>query len=247
MNSVLPPGKRMKFFVYIVESPSPVDLYHRRGEGDLLVQAIGLNGIPCIARLAVNREAFIATLRIGLREAMQAIPDAIPILHISSHGFSDGIELCSGEILTWHELREELVPLNNALSGTLMVCMSTCEGYSGSRMAMVEDEPDHPYFAIIGNGGQPTWPETAVAFTTFYHLIANGRYMTDAVTAMGVASGNGNFFIETAESSKEIYLDYIRNVDSQHAIEQLKIDAEQNKTAGVLTKKLMSNTQVSND
>ena len=242
MNDILPPEKRMKFFVYIIESPSPVDLYHRRGEGDLLVQAIRLNRIPCIARLAVNLEAFVAALRIGLHEAMQATPDAIPILHISAHGFQDGIQLCSGDIVTWTQLREVLVPINKALSGSLMVCMSTCEGYAGSRMAMVHDEPDHPYFAIIGNCGQPTWPETAVAFTTLYHLIANGRYLTDAVIAMRTASGNDAFFITTAEESKQGYLEYIKNIDATQVMHQLEVDREQSQAGGDLTKMLLTNS-----
>lgn len=239
MNDVLPPEKRLKFFVYIIESPSPVDLYHRRGEGDLLVQAIKLNRIPCIARLAVNLEAFIAALRVGLHEAMQATPDAIPILHISAHGFHEGFQLCSGEIVTWAQLREVLVPINKALSGSLMVCMSTCEGYAGSRMAMVQDKEDHPYFAIVGNSRQPTWPETAVAFTTLYHLIANGRYLKDAVVAMCTASGNEDFFITTAEESKQGYLEYIKNIDATQVMHQLEEDRNQNPECGDLAKMLL--------
>lgn len=244
MTDILPPEQRLKFFVYIVESPSPVDLYHRRGEGDLLVQAIRLNRIPCIARLAVNLEAFIAALRIGLHEAMQATPDAIPILHISAHGFDNGIQLCSGEIVSWAQLRELLLQINNALSGVLIVCMSTCEGYSGSKMAMVtEAESRHPYFAIIGNCGKPTWPETAVAFTTLYHLIANGRYLTDAVDAMRIASGNQSFFITTAEQSKQGYLEYIKNLDTNQLLHQLEEEAEQDGSQGGLTKMLLSNSE----
>lgn len=240
MTEILPPEQRLKFFVYIIESPSPVDLYHRRGEGDLLVQAIRLNRIPCTARLAVSLEAFIAALRIGLHEAMQATPDAIPILHISAHGFDDGIQLCSGDIITWIQLREMLVPINKALSGSLMVCMSTCEGYTGSRMAMVEGETDHPYFAIIGNSRQPTWPETAVAFTTLYHLIANGRYLPDAVVAMRTASGNDDFFITTAEESKQGYLEYIKNIDATQVMHQLEGERENTDAGGDLTKKLLN-------
>ncbi len=241
MANILPQENRLRFFVYIIESPSPVDLYHRRGEGDLLVQAIRLNRIPCIARLAVNLEAFIAALRVGLHEAMEATPDAIPILHISAHGFDAGIQLCSGEIITWAQLREVLVPINKALSGSLMVCMSTCEGYAGSRMAMVQDEVEHPYFAIIGNSKQPTWPETAVAFTTLYHLIANGRYLTDAVGAMRNASGNDAFFITTAEESKQGYLEYIKNIDAIRVMQQLKEDRDHSQTGGELAKMLLSN------
>lgn len=236
-KTILPPEHRLRFFVYVIESPSAVDLYHHRSEGDLLRQAINLNQIPCTARLAVNYEAFVAAIRIGLYESMKENQGLIPILHISAHGFSDGIQLSSGEVVLWHQLRELLVPVNGALSGSLIVCMSTCEGYSGSRMAMVIDSEDHPYFAIIGNCGKPTWPETAVAFTTFYHLVANGRYLTDAVETMRLASGNNNFFITTAEESKQNYLDYTKSIDVsavRHDLEQQAQESEPGQLAKLM-------------
>ena len=35
----VPQEERLKFFVYVIESPSPVDLYHRRSEGEIIRQA----------------------------------------------------------------------------------------------------------------------------------------------------------------------------------------------------------------
>lgn len=226
MTDLVPAENRIKFFVYVVESPSAVDLYHRRGEGSVLQQAVQLNLIQCVHRLAINSQAFQASLQVGLTEAMAQAQGQIPILHISAHGFSDGIQLSSGEIIQWAELRELLLPINKALNGNLIVCMSTCEGYAGSRMAMVADSDDHPFLALIGNGSKPTWPETAVAFSTFYHLIANGRYVSDAVDAMGIASGNDSFYLTTAEESKQGYLDFIKTLDADTVREDLEQQVE---------------------
>lgn len=226
MAESLPVDKRLKFFVHVVESPSPVDLYHRRGEGEMLRQAISLNQIPCSLRVAVNLEAFTAAIRIGLHEAMETYPNALPILHISAHGFADGIQLSSGQILFWNQLRELLIPLNRALAGGLIVCMSTCEGYSGQRMAMVTGSDDHPFWAIVGNCDKPTWPETAVAFATLYHLVANGRNMVDAVSAMRVASGNDNFFFTTADESKQTFVEFIQKIDTEEVRENLEHQIE---------------------
>lgn len=237
MTDILPCDKRLKFFVYVIESPSPVDLYHRRSEGEMLRQAINLNQIACTLRLAVNLEAFTAAIRIGLHEAMEAFPNTIPILHISAHGFSEGIQLSSGEVVLWHQLRELLIPVNQALSGSLIVCMSTCEGYSGSRMAMVPESNDHPFWAIIGNCGKPTWPETAVAFATMYHLIANGRYIVDSVAAMRTASGNDNFFVTTAEESKQGYIEHIKSINTAEVVGALEQQAEE-ASSGELAKLL---------
>jgi hypothetical protein len=50
----LPPDQRIKFFVFVIESPSPVDLYHRRSEGDIIQQAASLNQIPCVVKTSIN-------------------------------------------------------------------------------------------------------------------------------------------------------------------------------------------------
>lgn len=153
------------FFVYIVESPSAPDLYHGRSEGALVANALGLDQIPCVSRTAINREAFEAALQIGLPEAMKQFAGRYPVLHLSAHGASEGIQLSSGDVIGWTELRELLVPINESLGGALLLCMSACKGYSACQMAMQhQDDAKHPYFAMIGNFGQPTWSDTAVSY-----------------------------------------------------------------------------------
>ena len=102
---------------------------------------------------------------------------------------------------------------------------------------MVLDDPDHPFFAIVGNSSKPTWPETAVAFATFYHLIANGHYVSDAVKAMCTASGNESFFLTTAEEAKQVFLDFIKTVNPQEATEELK-EEEKNEPPNEFAKRL---------
>lgn len=223
----LPPEERLKFFVFVVESPSPVDMYHRRSEGTIIQQAVNLNQIPCIVRTAVNYEAFEASLKIGLKEAMDAFPGLIPILHISAHGSTDGIQLSSGQVLEWHALKLLLQPVNIALSNSLLVCLSCCEGYAGIRMAMTKDNVDHPFYAIVANSSKPLWADTAVAYSSFYHLLAKGEYIKDAVNAMQVASGNDRFWVETAEGARQSYLDYIKNINTEQAQQKLEENASQ--------------------
>ena len=213
----LPVENRVKFFVFVIESPSASDLYHRRNEGDIVRQAVELNGIKCIVKTAISRIAFDACLKIGLSEAMETMPGYIPLLHISVHGDSNGIQLSDGYVMTWAELKEHLHPVNAALSGSLVVCMSSCEGYSAVRMAMHPDDNDLPYFALIGCEAKPTWGETAVAYTTFYHQLCLGEYIWRAVEIMRTASGNQHFFLEHAEQSRKAYLDYISTVNSVNA------------------------------
>jgi len=217
----LPPEERLKFFVFVVESPSPVDIYHRRSEGEIIQQAVSLNQIPCIVKTAINFQAFDASLKIGLKEAMDTYPSMIPILHVSAHGHQEGIELSSGELVNWNRLKELFRPLNEALKNNLLVCLSSCEGYSGVRMAMACEDEGYPYYAIVANGQKPLWSDTAVAYSTFYHLLAKGEYLTTAVSAMCTAAGNDNFFIRTAVDARAGYLEYIKNVNTEEVQQRL--------------------------
>jgi hypothetical protein len=205
----LPIEQRVRFFVFVIESPSAVDIYHRRSEGDLIRQAVELNSIPCTVKTAISLEAFDACLKVGLPQAMASLPGFIPLLHISAHGDREGIQLSSGHVLTWQSLRDHLRPVNEALGGGLVVCMSSCEGYNGVRMAMFPEDPALPYYALIGCGKSPTWSEAAVAFATLYHQLHRGEHISSAVAAMRVASGNDSFWLEHAENSRESYLEVL--------------------------------------
>ena len=220
-----PIEQRIKFFVFVIESPSAADLYHRRSEGDIIRQAVELNGISCMVKTAISVEAFDACLKVGLSEAMGAWPGYLPLLHVSAHGNRDGIQLSNGYIMPWEELKEHLRPINKALGGSLIVCMSSCEGYSGVRMAMNANDKDLPYYALVGCGSQPTWAETAVAYATFYHQLHRGEHINAAVSAMGTASGNEMFWVEHAENSRKSFIEYLNSTVSpataQASLEEL--------------------------
>jgi hypothetical protein len=211
-----------RFFVYVIESPSPVDLYHGRSEGDIIKQAACLNHIHCSVKTAVNSEAFEASIKLGLKQEMEIFKEQFPVLHISAHGYEEGIQLTSGEQLTWAQFRLLLHPVNQALNGNLIVCLSSCQGYSGTRMAMHLEDDGYPFFAIIANAETPLWSDTAVAYSTFYHLLAKGAFIMNAVEAMRVASGNSTFFVQTAEQSRLSYIEYIQQKETQPLIENLE-------------------------
>jgi hypothetical protein len=223
---VLPPEERLNFFVYIIESPSAPDLYHRRSEGELIEKSLSLHNIPCVTRLVISREAFEASIKVGLAEEMKNFPELLPILHISAHGGALGLQLSNGEEISWADLRSLLLPVSKALDGGLLLCMSSCEGFSACRMAMQSKSNEYPFFAVIGNTKKPTWSDTAIAYATFYHLIAKGEYVTQAVEAMQVAAGDYNFINITATAAQQAYLDVINKVDAVDARAELQQEAD---------------------
>ena len=225
-QQAVPEAQQPKFFVYVIESPSAPDLYHKRSESDVIKQAVGLNLIPCVARLAISREAFEAAIKLGLTHAMQQYPEFLPILHISAHGNANGLQLSDGEVVEWQELRTLLTPVNEALQGALIVCMSCCEGYAAIRMAMFTEDAFLPFYALVGSGSSPTWGETAIAFATFYHLIAKGESVPNAVYAMGIASGVQEFFQTTGEEQRLSFIEYIKRINAGEVREELKEESQ---------------------
>ena len=220
MQEIVPPEHRHRFFVYVVESPSAMDIFIDRSEGEIIQQAANLNNIPCVVRKAVNSEMFNSALRSGLPLAMQSWPDLVPIIHISAHGNDDGIELTSKEIINWWELRALLVPINQALMNRLVVCMSSCSGYSAHVMALEDDQ--YPFHVLIGNGGTPTWSETAVAYATFYHLMGAGVRVADCVAGMRAASNNDFFWTRWAKEAREQYLEFVKKAELEKASQALE-------------------------
>jgi hypothetical protein len=232
--------KPLQFFVYVVESPSAPDIYHDRSEGNIVGRAIHLDLIPCVTRVAINKEAFNASLVIGLQEEMKAHPNLLPIVHISAHGGSSGLLLSSNELITWNHLRDLLLPINAALSGGLLLCMSSCEGFSACRMAMNETG-DQPFFGVIGNYGTPTWSDTAIAYASFYHLISKGVLIVDAVKAMKAASGDTGWSVMTAKEARTSFIEFIKKTNPQQVQKELQDNVQEQRPTSEM-KKLETNT-----
>lgn len=212
--------KRETFLVYIVESPSSVDLYHKRYEGELLMKALELAGIPSEHKLAVDSGAFNASFTVGLQVYLSR-PEALPpLLHISAHGSEKGVQLTSGEVIHWQELRDIVMPINKALDGNLILCMSSCQGLNACRMAMEEGEL--PFLGVIGNFGEPSWSDTAVAYITFYHLLAKGHYVQEAVEAMRAASGDPGFQEIQGKVARDKYIEKVKKVRMKAIAERLR-------------------------
>lgn len=218
----VPPDKAIKFFVYIIESPSEVDLYHDRSEGALIKRVLSLRGIPCVTRVAISSTAFDAALRIGLVEEMQAMPRLLPIIHLSAHGSQEGIQLSNGEIITWTNLRNLLLPINRALHNWLLLCMSSCKGFAACKMAMLVSASEHPFCSMVGNLGTPEWADTAVAYTAFYHLFAKDYRIDEAVLAMRGASGDNGWDFTTAAQAQADFLEQLYRINAERARQQLQ-------------------------
>lgn len=225
-EDIPPQDLRHAFFVYVIESPSAPDLYAGIGEGHRMAQALELESIPCVVRTAINAEAFFAAFKFGLPQAIEAT-GRYPVIHLSAHGNEQGIQLSSGESIGWDVLRGLLLPVNESLNGVLLLAMSACQGFSACKMAMSADSETHPYIAMVGDFREPTWADTVVGFLTFYHLVAKGRGLQEAVDAMNIATGEIGWSLLWAEEIRQGFIEFAsQKVDVSSAQAELESAAQ---------------------
>lgn len=186
--------------IYMIESPNADDYYNGHLETDRIQQAANFNGIQFTAHQVHTRQH----LGCALDEIEPA--GSYPILHIAGHGNTDGFALASGSVLiTWDELRDRLLPVNARMSNTLILCMSSCEGWNAMQMAY-NAATEQPFLAAVGTLGKPTVADTAVAFTTLYHYLCSGKNLLEGVEAMKAASLHKEWNVLTAAQAKEIHI-----------------------------------------
>lgn len=213
-------------FVHVIESPADRDLLDGRMEGKALCEALALAGIPYYYSLATSPQMFDASFTTRLQDAVAHFKK-LPIIHLSLHGDTNGVQLTSGDVLTWENLRRIIDPITGAL-GELLVCMSSCSGASGCRMAMHTD-PNKPFWALVGNAHDVAWADAAVAYITFYHQFFKGLPLDHCVERMKLASGDNNFMLFSGakvkvdwaahmdKSRKEMLVQAIRDYSSSQA------------------------------
>jgi hypothetical protein len=194
-------------FVHIIESPSAADLLGDQVEGRALCNALELARIPHAYSLATNKEMFRKALMNPLagKPSNPLLRESIPILHLSMHGNADGVGLTSGEFISWNQLRSDLAPLLAGMGGHLLICMSSCDGAMGCRMAM-NDETFPSFGALVGNTKSVDWGDAAVAYISFYHQYFKYKPIEECVRIMREASGDDNFFYVSSEAAKQAWV-----------------------------------------
>ncbi len=201
-------------FVHIIESPSADDLLGDQVEGRALCNALELARIPHAYSLAANKEMFKKALMDPLsgKPSNSSLKESVPILHLSMHGNDDGVELTSGEFISWDQLRSDLAPLLAGMGGHLLICMSSCAGAMGCRMAM-NDETFPSFGALVGNTKPVNWGDAAVAYISFYHQYFKNKPIEECVRIMREASGDHNFFYVSSGAAKQAWVN-TRSVSS---------------------------------
>lgn len=220
---------RDRAFVHIIESPSDEDLLDGRTEGNSLASALDLAGIRRCYNLVTTEKSLQIALYNRLFSEIQQT-GMFPILHLSMHGNTGGIGLTDDTVIAWDKLCQLIMPIQQFLqefSLNLLICMSSCHGSFGSRMAQIK-RGDIPFEFLIGNRDSVPWDDASVAYITFYHLLFKGLDLQSCCTRMKLASGNNKFEIYNGE---EVHLGWINyNQQIRRKLEEMAQRLQQRRT-----------------
>ena len=192
-------------FVYIIDSPSPKDLFEGYSIGMALRDALKAIRIPHYYTLAVNKDSLIEAMQQKLQFCVGQMQvtngtDAFPFIHLCMHGANEGIALTSGEYLLWPELRQILFAHNSIKGYDPFLCMASCNGIAAHSMANAYDSA---FNYLIGNTGAVLQSDVTVAYLSFYnHIFFKNATMDQAVGAMKTASGDQNFYFAIGQQIK---------------------------------------------
>jgi len=208
--------------VYIIESPSAVNILENVYEGKPLSNILNMSGIQNEHFLVINRKVLASVFEKIIDDAYNSATPIMPYIHISAHGSDDGFKLADDDLIEWKVFKEYLDTINTSqklgyftptgsslLCSPITLCMSVCNGING--MKMCNESGISPYAVLIGPTESVHWADALIAFSTFYHLcIFKDKRGDEVVVQMNDASGLdkifkfnfGNEFFKAVRNSK---------------------------------------------
>jgi hypothetical protein len=102
-------------------------------------------------------------------------------LQIVSHGNNFGIGIAeTKELITWKEFNSYLGLLNDKLSNTLILNMTSCKGLYGIKMND-EAKENYPFFGLIGCNRNLKVVEGKLANELFYTKLIEGKNISEII------------------------------------------------------------------
>jgi hypothetical protein len=138
----------------------------------------------------------------------------IPILQIETHGYEDGIELSSSEIITWEEVIAETRKINILLKNKLALFICACEG--NSIIGSIDPSQRAPFRFLISSFKKRYPVEILDAFTEFYNSIFSAVPIAECIQLMNkvIAADKTLFNCITSSQCFDSMVDLNRDVNN---------------------------------
>ena len=109
----------------------------------------------------------------------------IPILHLECHGDKSGLELTSGETVTWRELRNPFSLLNQLSGLNFLLVMASCFG--GHAIDLMDITAPAPVWGVIGPDKEVNAIELRDGFIAMYSTLFRVGDLGTAIIEMRTA------------------------------------------------------------
>jgi len=168
----------------------------RRLFEDLDICATAYSPTPGIAYLRVENEYQLFDYLEQLRRQNEQ-NHALPLLHIESHGYEDGLQLADRSLVSWEHLKRGLIPLNVSMRLNLIVVLATCFG--GALTKALNPSDRAPVWGLIGPHQEISVGEVERDFRTFYQTLFSTGSPKAAMDALNSISSQDLYYKTTAE------------------------------------------------
>ena len=164
--------------VFLLESPSALDLLEERGERSSLEQVCKLFGHDATSFLLRDATEFKQTLLyIGSIGRIDDAGNSPLFIHISLHGDSEGIAIGSDD-LSWEDLTNIVLHTYDNLDnyrGAIILILSACGANQQELTNLIQHkhETGHinnpPDYVFVFSETEVRWRGAVVTWTIFYH------------------------------------------------------------------------------
>lgn len=195
--------------LWVLESLKEGELKTGRSlvEDPLVTAAASCTNLKLEYRTPSSKKEFFEVL--DLIRAQATNQGHTPILHFECHGSKEGLELASGELVQWQELRDRLIAINQACRTHLIITVAACDGAHLIKVAAVLDRA--PFWAIIATEGEIAAGALAEDFGNFYRELFSSMNGDAAIKALnrGITDARRRYkFISAAGLFARAYRKY---------------------------------------
>ena len=173
--------------IFIIESPSAIDLLRKRTEAQVIESIAHLLGYDAATMSVKSGAEFKHALKfitsIDERHDDREKARCPLVVHIACHGSPDGLGV-GPDILTWHDLADALVRFEKRTedySGPFLLVISAChareQSITGELEKIARSKPDFrpPRYLFLTPGdedGSVFWQKVVASWTVFYQQMS---------------------------------------------------------------------------
>lgn len=144
-----------------------------------------------------------------------------PIIHFEVHGSSDkkGLVLTSKELITWEELYQNLVPINQILRNELFITMAVCHGSFFLKSSYINRQT--AFQGIVGSFDEIFESDLVIRYEAFYSELFNSFDLNKAYEQLAASNPDMPNTYRCFSSEyvfARCYLEYIKNECSEAAL-----------------------------